>query len=48
MSGLSFLCITKCPFAIHIGEAEIAGCLVLIVFLMYCDCKCYKALPHGA
>ena len=28
--------------------SERAGCFNLIDFLMFRDCKCYVALPHGA
>ena len=32
----------------HLIEEEKAGCLAIIVLQMYCNYKCYVALPHGS
>ena len=32
----------------HLDGEERTGCFPLIVFWMYCDCKCSMALPQSA
>ena len=41
---------TLCLFLIcnHLCGEERAGCFPLMLFLMYCDCYCFVAFPHGA
>ena len=48
--GLCLLCISLFPFLFckHLYEENRTGCFALIVFLMYCDCKCSVALPYAA
>ena len=49
--GFWFWCaFTLCLFKLcyHFDEKERTGCLVFIVFRMYCYCKWYMGLPHGA
>ena len=35
-------------FCNHPEEEEKSGCFAIIVLQMYCYCKCYVVLPHGA
>ena len=32
----------------HLYEEEGAGHFTLFAFLVYCNCLCYVAIPHGA
>ena len=32
----------------RLDDEEMTGCFTFSVFLMYCDCKCFEALPQCA
>ena len=50
MFGSCFVILHFVPFYFcnHLDGKKSAGCFILTVFLMSCDCQCSVDLPNGA